>query len=101
MARFSLGRGRALGMAFILGLVGMVVASARPFRALAVGGPPATQSSPIAVTSDGARLLSVNPESNSVTLFDVTGNTPVKLKELKVGKDPESVAIHPDNDLAF
>ncbi|MBI3769193.1 MAG: beta-propeller fold lactonase family protein [Deltaproteobacteria bacterium] len=57
----------------------------------------AEQSSPIALTADDHRLVNVNPDANTVTVFDVTSDSPVKLKEIKTGKDPENVAISPDD----
>jgi hypothetical protein len=42
-----------------------------------------TQSSPIALSSDDRLLINVNPDSNSITLFDVTTETPRNLKEIK------------------
>src|SRR5262249_2044796 len=59
------------------------------------------QSSPIALTSDNLTLLNVNPEANPVTVFNVSGNTPVKQAELAVGHDPSSVAILPDGSKAY
>jgi len=59
------------------------------------------QSSLIALTADDHRLVNVNPDANTVTVFDVTTDTPVKLKEIKVGRDPESIAVHPDNVRAY
>lgn len=59
------------------------------------------QSSPIALTPDNQRLLNANPDANSVTLFDVSTNTPRKIAEIRVGQEPNSVAIHPDGRRAF
>ncbi|MEO8134141.1 MAG: cytochrome D1 domain-containing protein, partial [Betaproteobacteria bacterium] len=59
------------------------------------------QSSPVAISANNQRLINVNPESNSVSVFDVTADTPVKLAEVPVGVDPSSVAIHPDGTRAF
>jgi YVTN family beta-propeller protein len=59
------------------------------------------QSSPIALTRDNTRLVNVNPDANSVSVFDVTVNPPNKLAEITVGTDPESVAVHPDGVKAY
>jgi YVTN family beta-propeller protein len=48
-------------------------------------------SSAIAITADGATLLVVNPDSNSLTLVDVVSRTVVT--ELPVGQDPRAVAV--------
>jgi YVTN family beta-propeller protein len=67
--------------------------------ALAVFSPPPSlsnlprQSSPIAVSDDGRRLLNVNPGANTVSIFDPSSDTPVKLGEVVVGVEPNSVAL--------
>ncbi len=65
-------------------------------------GPPATagidasngnlkrSSSAIAITADGATLLVVNPDSNSLSLIELTA--PPTVTEVAVGLDPRSVA---------
>lgn len=59
------------------------------------------QSSPIALAPNDHTLINVNPEANSVTIFDVTTDTPNKIGEVPVGQDPSSVAIHPDGTRAY
>jgi DNA-binding beta-propeller fold protein YncE len=61
----------------------------------------ATQSSPIALSADDRVLVNVNPDVNSITVFDVTTESPRKLAEIKVGREPSSVAISPDGTVAF
>jgi YVTN family beta-propeller protein len=56
-------------------------------------------SSSIALTSDGATLLVVNPDSNSLTLMDTASQA--VLAELPVGVDPRSVAVSPDSSRAY
>lgn len=51
-------------------------------------------SSALAITPDGATLLVVNPDSNSLTLVDTASRAVVA--ELRVGVDPRSVAVSPD-----
>jgi YVTN family beta-propeller protein len=81
-------------------LLGLVVAAS-----LGVVGPARAQghlrSSPIALTHDEQRLLCVNPESRTVSVFDVSGPLPVKLAEIKVGNEPSSVVVSPDDARAF
>jgi len=48
--------------------------------------------SAIAITADGATLLVVNPDSNSLTLVDTAGHS--VLVELPVGVDPRTVAVN-------
>lgn len=53
----------------------------------------------IAVTSDGQRLLVVNPDSDSLTIVDL--NAPVSVTEIAVGTDPRTVAVSDDGVLAY
>src|SRR5262245_23989208 len=59
-----------------------------------------TQSSPIAISASNV-LVGVNPDANSVSIFDASPATPVKLAEVAVGRDPSSVAITPNGQRAF
>jgi YVTN family beta-propeller protein len=59
------------------------------------------QSSSIALTADDRTLVNVNPEANTISVFDVSGTALVKLDEVKVGRDPESVAVQPDGTSAY
>lgn len=64
-------------------------------------GPPLpSRSSPIALSQSQVFLVNVNPESDSITVFDAQAD-PTKLAEVAVGGDPESVAIHPDSTKAY
>jgi YVTN family beta-propeller protein len=56
-------------------------------------------SSTLAITADGASLLVVNPDSNSITLVDTTSSC--ILAELSVGVNPRSVAVSPDGTAAY
>lgn len=46
---------------------------------------------PIAMTPDGTRVLVVNTPDNRLSVFDVTGATPVRIAEVPVGLEPVSV----------
>ena len=59
--------------------------------------PAPTSSGPIAITSDDRFVWSVNPDNNSVSLFDVWNDANRKLAEVPVGVNPWCVAITPDN----
>ena len=59
------------------------------------------QSGPIALSADDSTLVNVNPEANTISVFDTSSSTLVKLGEVKVGRDPESVAVQPDGTLAY
>ncbi len=56
-------------------------------------------SSPIALTPDGATLLVVNPDTNSLTLVSTISRTVIA--EITVGVDPRSVAASPDGVRAY
>jgi YVTN family beta-propeller protein len=63
--------------------------------------PPALKrsSSPIALTADGATLMVVNPDSNSLSLVATASHS--VLAEVPVGVDPRSVAVSPDGSRAY
>jgi YVTN family beta-propeller protein len=52
-----------------------------------------------AITSDGATLLVVNPDSNSLTLVDTASRTAIA--ELPVGLDPRTVAVDDAGSRAY
>lgn len=52
-----------------------------------------THSSPIALTSDDRFIWSVNPDRDSVSVFDVSNEAYPRVAEIKVGKEPWCVAI--------
>jgi YVTN family beta-propeller protein len=56
-------------------------------------------SSSIAITVEGATLLLVNPDSNSLTLVDTATET--KIIEINVGWDPRAVAVDDSHKRAF
>jgi len=56
-------------------------------------------SSAIAITPDGATLLTVNPDSNSLTLVDT--ETRSVLAEIPVGVDPHTVAVDDKGQRAY
>src|SRR5262245_1584583 len=56
-----------------------------------------TRSSPIAITSDNRFVWSVNPDNNSVSVFNVANGVNQKLVEISVGIEPWGVAITPDD----
>lgn len=91
---------KAAALACALLLLGIVVASAAPVR-IHVAGITPCQSSPIALTPSGLRLINVNPDANSISVFDVSTDNPVKLREIPVGLDPRSVAVHPNGNTVY
>src|SRR5262245_14274606 len=55
---------------------------------------------PIALTPDGTRLLAVNTPNNTLSIFELSGATPVLAAEIPVGLEPVSVAAR-NNDEAW
>lgn len=51
---------------------------------------------PMAMTPDGSRLLVVNTPDGRLTVFDLTGQAPVRAAEIPVGLEPVSVAALDD-----
>ena len=65
--------------------------------ATAQGTASPTHASPIAITSDNSQVWSVNPDNNSVSVFNVAADANVKIAEVPVGIEPWCVAITPNN----
>jgi YVTN family beta-propeller protein len=57
----------------------------------------ATRSSPIAITPDDKFVWSVNPDTDSVSVFSVARDTNKKVAEIRVGREPWCVAIKSDD----
>lgn len=51
-----------------------------------------SQVHPLAITPDGTRLLALNTPDNRLSVFDLTGPTPVRVAEIPVGLEPVAVA---------
>ena len=83
----------AIGAALVV-LAGVAAVADRVQGALPLAP---TQSSPIAITSDDQFVWVVNPQNNSVTVHRVAGDANTKLAEIRVGVDPQCVAITPTN----
>src|SRR6185369_17476439 len=58
-----------------------------------------TYSSPIALSRDGRLVWVVNPDDDSVSV--IRTDTDVVIAKISVGDGPESIALTPDNKLAF
>ena len=60
-------------------------------------------STPITLNSAGTELWVTNPDpdNNSVTVLDVTGDAGVVLDEITVGKEPSSIALDGDGSHAY
>lgn len=59
----------------------------------------ASKSGTIAINNADTRVLMINPEKDSVSLFDTATNQ--RLAEIAVGDEPSSVVWHPGDDAAF
>lgn len=59
----------------------------------------ASKSGTIAITENDTRVLMVNPEGGSVSVFDATTST--RLAEVATGGEPSAVVVHPDGTTAF
>jgi len=73
--------------------------NAWPNRVGLAASPSERSSSAIAITSDGATLLAVNPDSNSLTLVDTASRSVVV--ELPAGVDPRTVAVDDADSRAY
>src|SRR5262245_54890264 len=63
--------------------------------------PNPTQSSPIAITHNGQFVVNVNPDANTITVLRPTPHNLNKIKEIGVGREPVSIAAHPDNNRVY
>src|SRR3954471_4614805 len=59
----------------------------------------ATTSSPISMSRDGRLVWVVNPGADTVTVIRTSSNT--VLRTIRVGDEPQSVALDPSNRFAF
>src|SRR5262245_13484804 len=93
------------GWVLVIGAIGIVglwnagdPGAGRVFRtATAQPDSAPTHSSPIAITGDDAEVWSVNPDNNSVSVFNVAGDANTRTAEIAVGVEPWCVAITPNN----
>lgn len=53
---------------------------------------------PLAMTPDGTKVLVVNTSDNRLSVFDVTGTSPVRVGEVPVGLEPVSVAARSNTE---
>ena len=78
---------------------------AGPISAARAGDGVASRSTSIALSSDERLLVNANSEANSVSVFRVKNartDTPlILLAEIAVGREPHSVAIHPNGAAAY
>src|SRR5262245_58709860 len=97
-------RTRALGPAAILVLAALAACGGGANGDRAEVQPDASGprgSSTIVLTADDKRLLVVNPDADTLSIFDVVQQQPVMSRELGVGSDPRSVAVTFAGDKAY
>jgi len=93
---------RQAGLLLFLAVLGALLVGRAPPAGRAWLSPAGTvkhSSAPIAITPDGATLLVVNPDSNTLSLVSL--GTLTAVTELSVGVDPRSVAVSPDGGRAY
>ncbi len=59
------------------------------------------RSTPIALTTDDAILVSVNPDNDTVSIFNTANRMKTATVNTGAGSQPVSVSIHPNNTVAF
>jgi len=60
-----------------------------------------TKSGPLALNADDTLLAVVNPDVNTVTLFDVSADRNLPLGEFAVGQEPNGVVVSPDGKFVY
>src|SRR5262249_17588336 len=63
--------------------------------------PGATSSQPLPLTADGESLLVVNPDNDSVTIFNVKKDKNREIDTVNVGREPNGVAVLPGGRTAY
>jgi YVTN family beta-propeller protein len=69
--------------------------------AIAQGGQPSANSTPIAITNDNRFVWAVNPDTNTVSAAFVANDVNLKVVEVPVGREPQSLAISNNNRVVF
>jgi YVTN family beta-propeller protein len=60
-----------------------------------------TSSQPLALTADGEFLLVVNPDNDTVSIFNVKNDRNRRIAQVGVGTEPNGVAVLPAGGLAY
>ena len=98
-------RSSSRGNVFYASLVGLGFLSATMVGALIADAKSSTTfdhptySSSIAMSADNKLVWSVNPADGSVSVIRTDTNS--LIKNIKVGQEPQSIALDPDNDFAY
>lgn len=91
--------GGRLGLAVLVVVAAMAIAATAAAGATAPSFATATNSSPVTLSRDGRLLWSVNPAADTVSVISTKKNT--VLKTIKVGDEPQGVAVDPANRYAY
>jgi YVTN family beta-propeller protein len=94
-----MGRRLIGGVALILGAYALMLLASggSPARSASFSAP--TYSSPIAMSRDGRYVWSVNPDADTVSVIRTSSNSVVAT--IRVGNEPQGVALDPNNRYAF
>src|SRR5437016_6418427 len=60
-----------------------------------------TNSGPLALSADDWLLAVANPDSNSVSIFDIKGGANTRVAQVTVGTEPNGVAVSPDGSRIY
>jgi YVTN family beta-propeller protein len=92
----------SLSSLFVLGILATWQFEDRRTAASAQTTPAeATSSSPIAVSPDDKTVWAANPDTDSVSVFNVENDKNEKLAEINVGKEPNNLAITPNGQTVY
>ncbi len=86
--------------ALAAGLSSMYLPSLELFSVHALSPSPIS-SSPIVLNNADRFLWVCNPDNNTVSVLDVGSDAASKVKEISVGREPQSVALNGDNTKAY
>ncbi len=92
----------SLSSLFVLAILMCWRAEDRRLAASAQSASPGpTTSGPIAVTPDDKFVWVVNPDNDSVSVIDVQNDANRKVAEIRVGDEPNNLAIHPNGQTVY
>lgn len=97
--RIRVGIGLLAALTFMLLLIASALPQAASLAAPAAVFTDPTYSSPIALSADKTWVWSVNPDDDSVSI--INAGTDSEVFRLRVGDEPQSVALDPNNQYAY
>jgi YVTN family beta-propeller protein len=87
------------GSLYLIAQIGLLSQQGPPATLSRFAGP--TSSQTLALDANGTLLVVANPDNNTVTFFDVSGDANRRLREVQVGKEPWGVALNPQGTRAY